>query len=130
MFKLNQWGDMLPLNLWLLELYGPVTLQAVWLSESSLSLNFIHFSTPQTPLNDLLCVRALYQHIFICYLGISYNVPQLHLLPSPPRSTCLPFPPSKKNSTKSNLCCPYTHWSMVKLPVASPLKKTESSLTF
>ena len=27
----------------------------------------------------------------------------------------------------SNLCCPYTHWSIVKLPVASPLKKTEFS---
>ena len=32
----------------------------------------------------------------------------------------------EEKNTKSNLCCPYTHWSMVKLPVASPLKKTES----
>ena len=30
--------------------------------------------------------------------------------------------------TKSNLCCPYTHWSMVKLPVASPLKRTSLHL--
>lgn len=26
---------------------------------------------------------------------------------------------------KLNLCCPYTHWSMIKLPVASTLKITE-----
>lgn len=27
------------------------------------------------------------------------------------------------------MCCPYTHWSMVKLPVAKPLKETEFYLT-
>lgn len=30
----------------------------------------------------------------------------------------------KKKKTKSSLRCPYTHWSMIKLPVVSPLKKT------
>lgn len=30
----------------------------------------------------------------------------------------------KEIYTKSN--CPYTHWSMIKRPVSSPLKKTES----
>ena len=32
----------------------------------------------------------------------------------------------KKKKKKCNLYCPYTQWSTVKLPVASPLKKTES----
>ena len=32
----------------------------------------------------------------------------------------------KKNNTKSNLCCPYTDWSMVKLPVVSRLKLNPS----
>ena len=32
----------------------------------------------------------------------------------------------EQEENKSNMHCPYTHWSMVKLPVASPLKKTES----
>jgi len=37
----------------------------------------------------------------------------------------------KINQTKqeSNLCCPYTHWSMVKLAVSSPLKNTVSFYT-
>jgi hypothetical protein len=33
---------------------------------------------------------------------------------------------TKNTYTKSNVCCPYTHWSMVKLPMASPLKKPEN----
>lgn len=36
---------------------------------------------------------------------------------------------SLKKKKKSNLFCPCTHWSMVKLPVTKPLKKTESYLT-
>ncbi|KAL6048498.1 hypothetical protein STEG23_023265 [Scotinomys teguina] len=36
-----------------------------------------------------------------------------------------PFYPHKKHTPKSNLCCPYTHRSMVKLPEASLLRKTE-----
>jgi hypothetical protein len=32
----------------------------------------------------------------------------------------------KKKKNQPNLCCLYNHWSMAKLPVASPLKKTES----
>lgn len=30
----------------------------------------------------------------------------------------------KKRNTKSNLCCPYSHQSMLKFPGASPLTKT------
>jgi len=33
---------------------------------------------------------------------------------------------NKQKTTKCNLCCFYTHWNIVKLPVASPLKNTES----
>ena len=32
----------------------------------------------------------------------------------------------KKRTTQSNLCCPYNHWTVVKLPVPSILKKSES----
>lgn len=44
-----------------------------------------------------------------------------------PDATCFPFlpglpsnfhafsPQKKKKSTKSNLCCPYTHWCLIKL---------------
>lgn len=42
------------------------------------------------------------------------------IFPDPPRSYDFPKE-KKKRKTKSNLCCPYTNWSM-----ASPLKKTES----
>lgn len=45
----------------------------------------------------------------------------------------VPEPPfhlkKRKINTKSNLCCLYTHWSMVKLPGASPVQKTESFST-
>lgn len=62
-----------------------------------------------------------------------------------PKNTCFPFlldppshpcasPPKEKQnrqtkSTKSNLSCLYTHWSMAKVPVASPLIKTESPMS-
>jgi hypothetical protein len=38
------------------------------------------------------------------------------------------FPQEKeeKRKNKSNLCWLYTHWNTVKLPMASPLRKTES----
>lgn len=53
-----------------------------------------------------------------------------HLLPSAPRSTAqrLWLLPSKKRkkTTPSPLCCLYIYWSVVKLPVLSPLKYTES----
>ena len=49
------------------------------------------------------------------------------LNPSPPRSAILSLCPTIQGKKKSNVCCPYTHWSMVKLPVTSPLKKTEPS---
>lgn len=69
--------------------------------------------------------------IFTDYLGILNTMHP---------STCFPYswvhtpaimpspPPHKKNKnhTKFNLCFPYTHWIMVKLLVASPLKKSES----
>lgn len=51
-------------------------------------------------------------------------------IPSPPRSSqpLWPYPLKGKQEKKKNpfsLCCPYTQWSMVKLPTASPLKKTQ-----
>lgn len=76
--------------------------------------------------------------IYFYYLGILYNALSLHLLSIPPRST-LPLWCSsskttpkhnnnnKRQRTKFNLCCPYTHWSMTELPVASPWKKAKSS---
>ena len=44
-------------------------------------------------------------------------------LPGPSSAT----PPPAK-SIKSNLCCPYTYRNMIKLTMANPLKKSESSL--
>lgn len=41
----------------------------------------------------------------------------------PPSYACAYTPP------KCNFCCPYTHWSMVKLPVVSLLKITELCAT-
>lgn len=65
-----------------------------------------------------------------------YPVPWSHLFSILPRSRPIlpPFhpPPSSiqpnsptKPSTKSSLCCSYTHRSMAKLPGTSPLKKAE-----
>lgn len=48
------------------------------------------------------------------------NHTQFPLLPSIPPTLCLPAKTKQNKYTKSNLC-----WSMVKVPVASPLKKTE-----
>ena len=63
---------------------------------------------------------------FFYYLEISYNAPyhtHFPILPCPPSHPCaLPRKQTSK-PTKSSLCCPYTHWSMAKLPG----KKTESS---
>lgn len=66
-------------------------------------------------------------NIFIHYLQISHHEHPAHSLPSPLGSTqphLCDLPPQKrrksKQTNKSNLCCPYTHWSMVKLPVFSP----------
>lgn len=75
-----------------------------------------------------------FQHsIFIDYLEIPHNAPWSHSLPSPLRTTLHPWDlsqfPQNEKYTKSNLCCLWTHQSMVKLPVASPLKITESLLT-
>jgi hypothetical protein len=47
------------------------------------------------------------------------------VLPGPLHPVTSPKTKGEEKLTKSNLCCPYTHWSMVKLPVASPLKRTE-----
>jgi hypothetical protein len=33
---------------------------------------------------------------------------------------------NKQNQNQVQLCCQYTHWSMIKLPMVSPLKKTVS----
>ena len=52
--------------------------------------------------------------------------------PTPPLVNSLPYATSPKRRskrkiyTKSNSNRPYTHWSMVKLPVTSLLKKTDS----
>lgn len=59
----------------------------------------------------------------IGYLEVSCDEPQAPSLPSPPRSTLQ----KDEEQKKSNLCCPYIHWSMIKLLVASSLKKTEPS---
>lgn len=76
-------------------------------------------------------------NIFIDYLGISYHASWSHLLPCPPRSAPHPSElpkirrkgkqPQKKNHT-SSICVAYiiTPRSMFKLPIASPLQKTES----
>lgn len=52
------------------------------------------------------------------------HFPVLPGLPLPP--TLRPPHQKKEKKSKSNLCCPYTHWNMVKLPVASPLRRPES----
>jgi small neutral amino acid transporter SnatA (MarC family) len=69
---------------------------------------------------------------FIDYFGISHHEPRVLtyyavLLGSMP--TLLSTLSSKKEKEenekiKSNLYCPYTYWSMVNFPVASPVKKT------
>lgn len=74
-------------------------------------------------------------HIFIDYLGISYNAPYLYSSPRLPSSN----PPLKlfeEKSSQSNFCCSYTHWNLsmlfmyslelVKAPMGRPLKKAES----
>lgn len=89
----------------------------------------------------LFCSLSSTQYSY--FFRISYNTSQFHQLPIPPRSTlislCLPHQKQapqqklktkrKQNTSKSNLCRLYTHLSMVKLPVASPLKITESFST-
>lgn len=49
--------------------------------------------------------------------------PVLPDLPNPCGLT--PSKESRKKKNPFSLCCPYTQWSMVKLPTASPLKKTQ-----
>lgn len=67
-------------------------------------------------------------------MGILYNAPCSHSLSMPSRSTLPLFCPPRKTkkkhtntqkTTKSNLCCSCTHWSLIKLSVASPLKITK-----
>lgn len=60
---------------------------------------------------------------FIKYaLSHSLPIPLRYILPT----SCSLIPP-QENYIKSSLLWPYTHWSMVKLPVAIPLKKLSSS---
>lgn len=63
----------------------------------------------------------------IISLLIIWTFHTMHLDHTPPiPSTFEPSPEKRKQYTKSNLGFPYTHWDMAKLPVASPLKITES----
>lgn len=59
------------------------------------------------------------------YLGILQNAPRSYSYLSPPRPTptLVTQPHQLPPKNKSNSCCQYTCWSMVTLPVASPLKK-------
>lgn len=62
------------------------------------------------------------QHnMFIDYLGILYNASQSSYVNVPTQCSLL-----SKIYTKYNLCCPYTHWNVVMLPMARSLKITES----
>jgi hypothetical protein len=51
----------------------------------------------------------------------------LLLLPCPSFHPFALFPQMKKKKryTKSNLCCPYSHWNIVQLPVPTPIKITK-----
>ena len=65
-------------------------------------------------------------HILKTFLHHAHDHTHFPALPRLSPFVTSPCRTTRKKSLKSNLCCPYTHWSMVKLPVASPLKKTES----
>ena len=52
------------------------------------------------------------------------------VLPGQPSNLVTSPKQKKKKIAKSNLCCPYPHLIKVKLPVASPLKKTEFFPTY
>lgn len=63
--------------------------------------------------------------IFHWLLGISHNVPWSSLLTSPPTPSCTHLLPTIVASSLL-FFCPCSHWSTVKLLVASPLKRSES----
>lgn len=77
------------------------------------------------------------QHnIFIACFEIPYNTTQSLSLPSLSRSTAhsCDFPERRggnktKNKNKSSLCCLYTHLSLVKLTMTSPIKTTTTTTT-
>ena len=83
-----------------------------------------------------VCLFHLHEfgYLLNVYLWFSYNAPWSHLLHISPISTILPMCLPKINKIKlklyklSPICVPHTltHWTMVKLPMASCLKKTES----
>lgn len=58
---------------------------------------------------------------FIDYLGILYNASLSSHVNLPTQCSLL-----SKVYTKYNLCCSYTHWNVVMLPMARSLKITES----
>lgn len=57
---------------------------------------------------------------------MSYNAPvhtHFPFLPGPPLLPLHPTPKKEeKKTTKFTMCCPYTHWNMVKFPSGQPLK--------
>lgn len=50
-------------------------------------------------------------------------------LPKAQPPLLVPSLKQETENTESSLSCPYTHWGMVKLPAASPFRRTESSPT-
>lgn len=64
-------------------------------------------------------------HILKTFLHHAHDHTHFPALPRLSPFVTSPCRTTRKKSLKSNLCCPYTQWSMVKLPTASPLKKTQ-----
>lgn len=77
--------------------------------------------------------KSFFHNIFIEYLGISHmSLKRSHfpVLPGLPPTLGISSYKKEKKKEKfkmSNSCCPCTHGSMVKFPVASSLMTTESS---
>lgn len=76
---------------------------------------------------DVFNLSFIFNYFYYWLYGISHRMPLFHLPPSLPMSgplTCnLPFSPPKKS--KSILCCPSVHLSVVKFLIASPPREDE-----
>jgi hypothetical protein len=66
-------------------------------------------------------------HILKTFLHHAHDHTHFPALPRLSPFVTSPCRTTRKKSLKSNLCCPYTQWSMVKLLVASPLTKLSTS---